>query len=121
MEWRRIYRVVFFFWIVVVAVLSVIPSPDNVVEVSDKSAHFIVYFITALLCYVAFRREGVSFLFLSGTAVFLYSVAMEVVQSFLPYRDFSTADMVANAAGIVFFFLVWTLYFRVLRPRLSKG
>jgi len=114
-KWRTLYRVAFFLWLVIIGVLSVIPSPDRVVSVSDKLAHFIAYFITASLCYCAFKKEKLSFIIFSGIAVFFYGIAIEVVQYFLPYRDCSIGDIIANASGIGSFIIIWVVYSRALR------
>ncbi len=115
MSWKSAYKAAFFLWIALIGVLSVVPAPNSAVTVSDKLAHFVSYFVTALLCYCAFRKEKFSFIIISGIAVFLYGIAIEFVQYFLPYRDFSLGDIAANASGIGSFILIWVVYSRVLR------
>jgi len=119
-NWKTVYRIVFFLWVGTIGVLSVIPSPERVVSVSDKFAHFVAYFITASLCYCAFKREKLSFLVFLGIAVFLYGIAIEVVQYFLPYRDFSVGDIIANASGIGSFFVIWGVYSRTIKQKSEK-
>ncbi|GBE36855.1 vanZ like family protein [bacterium BMS3Bbin07] len=114
MNWKTAYRITFFLWVGIVGVLSVIPSPEKVVSVSDKFAHFVAYFITASLCYCAFKREKLSFLVFLGVAVFLYGITIEIIQYFLPYRDFSVGDIIANASGIASFFVIWGVYSRIV-------
>ncbi|VAX34714.1 hypothetical protein MNBD_NITROSPIRAE03-1402 [hydrothermal vent metagenome] len=120
MNWKTVYRIIFFLWVGIVGVLSVIPSPDKVVAVPDKFAHFVAYFITVSLCYCAFKREKLSFLVFLGIAVFLYGIAIEVVQYFLPYRDFSIGDIIANASGIGTFFVIWGVYSRTVRQKRGR-
>jgi VanZ family protein len=105
-----ILKTIFFMWLFIVTVLSVIPSPDIPGNIPGRAIHFIIYFIaTALLC-IAFRREKVSlFLFYSGL-VFFYSTVIEIVQVFLPYRDFSVVDIVANISGILSFSFLYLLF-----------
>ncbi len=121
MKWKTLYRIVFFLWVGIIGVLSVIPSPDRVVSVSDKFAHFVAYFITASLCYCAFKREKLSFLLFLGLGVFLYGIAIEIVQYFLPYRDFSVGDIIANASGIGSFFIIWGVYSRASGQKSERG
>jgi len=107
-----ILRVIFFLWLIIITTLSVIPFPDNslTISVSDKLLHFTVYFVTTLLLCVAFRKKGVSALFLHSGLVFLYSTAIELVQFFLPHRDVSVGDIVANVSGILSFSFLYLLY-----------
>ncbi|MGM0453248.1 MAG: VanZ family protein [Thermodesulfobacteriota bacterium] len=71
----------------------------------DKLNHCLGYFSLILffdLAYGTGRR-----LFAKAAAVFSYGVMLEVAQYMLPYRQFSLLDTVANAAGIIGFFLLW--------------
>lgn len=43
------------------------------------------------------RAEGF-YIWLSGLLIFLYSVILETVQFFLPYRTFNIKDIAANAS-----------------------
>ncbi|GEM_PF-2211129 len=118
---KIILRLAFFLWLMLITILSVIPSSDKFGMVSDKSIHFVAYFITTSLLYFAFKPKRVSFLFLYGFLVFLYSTGIEIVQSFLTYRDFSLRDIIANISGIISFTLFWLVYtsFRIKRGRNS--
>jgi VanZ family protein len=66
----------------------------------DKIIHFLIYLTFSFLISntLAFNRQKHSHL--KG---FLYTfsigLAMEVVQYFLPYRSFETADIFSNALG----------------------
>ena len=113
---EMILKVTFFLWLFAVTGLSVSPLralQDISGKVSDKAAHFAIYFITTLLLCIAFRREKISFLIFYSGLVFLYSTAMEVVQFFLPYRDFNVGDIVANVSGILSFSFLYFIYLRV--------
>ena len=102
----------------VITVLSVIPHADDGIMVSTNvttsgmEKHIAGYFVAALLCYYAYGKkdEGLrkknSFIFLSGFFIFLYSVALEAIQFFLPYRTFNFYDVVANGVGVVLFVVV---------------
>lgn len=107
-----ILRAIFFLWLIIITTLSVIPFPDNslTISVSDKLIHFIAYFMTTLLLTLAFKQGKILFLFFYGFLVFFYSTAIELVQFFLPYRDFSAGDIVANISGILSFSFLHLLY-----------
>ncbi|HUT44033.1 MAG TPA: VanZ family protein [Desulfobacterales bacterium] len=62
------------------------------------------------------RRSEVAFIWMSGLLIFLFSVVLEVVQFYLPYRTFNVYDVVANGIGIGTFCLisfVWTFYYKM--------
>lgn len=89
-------------WLCLLAALSLAPldAPKGV-EHQDTFGHAIAYGITAVLFFRQFRSRGTHrFIWaVSVCAAFLYGVIMEVMQSFTPSREFSYADMAANAAG----------------------
>ena len=86
-------------------------------EVSDKVLHAVEYGILALLCYRAFRwgtnRPVAShaLLFAIVTAS-LYGITDEVHQIFVPFRESSWQDWVADTAGATIGALSW----RAIRP-----
>ncbi|MGH1439009.1 MAG: VanZ family protein [Cellvibrionaceae bacterium] len=66
---------------------------------NDLVSHFLAYM--ALMCsgLLAFpHRMYIAKLF---TAFLIYSIFIECIQYFLPYRSFSLLDMIANAAGLL--------------------
>ena len=42
----------------------------------------------------------------------MFSVVLEFVQFYLPYRAFNPVDIAANAFGIAFFSFVWAVFKR---------
>lgn len=93
-----------------VALVLSLSDPANLSlmeNVWDKLNHAAGYFGLIVLCDVGFRtgrRLGQK-----GVLVFAYGGLLEVLQYFLPYRQFSFSDMVANLCGILFFFAVYVL------------
>jgi len=64
----------------------------------DKVFHFIGFGSFAFFCKLAFGKlSSLLVLTLSSSL----GVLVEVVQSLLPYRSFSFADMLANIIGVV--------------------
>ena len=49
------------------------------------------------------HRSKVTFIWMSGVLIFLFSVVLEVVQFHLPYRTFNVYDIVGNGIGILLF------------------
>jgi VanZ family protein len=105
---RALYRVALVAVILVIAYLAVIPSmlPAAIV-VSDKLLHGLAFFVVLFLVDFSWPDSGVTPAKLSG--VFAYGVLIEVVQYFLPQRDFSLADMLADVLGMGLYVLVLPL------------
>lgn len=72
---------------------------------SDKLLHFsgyAVFIISAMLAYG--KRRSLVFLFV---LLFAYSILIECVQYFLPYRSFEVKDILANLAGLAAGSVIW--------------
>lgn len=124
MSTKIIARIFFITWAVAIATLSII-SYSNINDAlesvrltsSGLIMHIIAYFIGALLCSYSFRVNGIVYLLLSCFSIFLYSVVLEIVQFYLPYRTFNPRDIAANAFGIILFVLIWTIYSHFLKRK----
>ena len=76
--------------------------PD--VNLNDKVIHAVVFFGFALLVDLASSRKP--FWLWKGLPLLVYGIGIEVVQYFAPFRSFSVADMVADFAGILIYFIL---------------
>ena len=76
--------------------------PD--VDLNDKIIHAVVFFGFALLVDLASSRKP--FWLWKGLPLLVYGIGIEVVQYFAPFRSFSVADMVADFAGILIYFIL---------------
>ncbi|MEH6455638.1 MAG: VanZ family protein [Cocleimonas sp.] len=76
--------------------------PD--VNVNDKLIHAVVFFGFAVLVDLASSRKP--FWLWKGLPLLAYGIGIEVMQYFTPFRSFSVADMVADFAGILIYFLL---------------
>jgi len=83
--------------LILVAVLSLIPSPD--MGGSDKLLHFVTYFVLSA-AFTTLNRHG-RYLLYSAAALIAYGVLLEVAQGFTGYRMMDTQDMLANSSGVV--------------------
>ena len=106
--------ILFIIWVVVITTLSVIPYSEKgsvsfKLTESRMFLHFAAYFVGAALFYWAFRKNAVFSILFSIFTIFLYSVVLEIVQLYLPYRTFNPIDIAANGFGIIFFSLVWAI------------
>jgi len=79
-------------------------SVPQAIPNSDKIGHILVFFILALLLFksVDFNRARQMVLLLS------YGIGVEIIQHFIPYRSGSVADVIADAAGLLLFYLLTT-------------
>jgi len=96
-------------WALVVLFLSTIPCvglPEVSIDHFDKIVHFFEYFVLSMLLVKALfdHRDD-----LPGKKVFLftliiagmYGIVMELLQSFIPGRTPSLADVAANVLGVL--------------------
>jgi VanZ family protein len=106
------------YWLPVVAYASLIfylsslPHPEENLpkflfeKIGDKLLHLIEYAVLAILCYRAFRRaagprvaqQAVVFAFLAAS---FYGMTDEIHQAFVPLRESSWLDWIADTAGAV--------------------
>lgn len=100
---------------VVIAYLSLTPTGAINVGSHDKSAHFLSYTVFALLGYrLGLSQRGFIALCM---AIVLYSAMMEFGQSFVPNREMSALDLVANAMGVLVGYVICRWF---LQARASK-
>lgn len=106
--------------IVLISRLAVLPSSSvNTAAFSDKVLHFLAFYLLSLLVDFAFPKTS----FNAFKIVFLlgYGIAIELVQSFFPYRSCSFADIVADSTGIAVYLFSIPLLKRIpfIRERWS--
>jgi VanZ family protein len=102
----RLRKPVFFAALTVFYILAVIPTeilPDPM-NINDKLAHSLTFMVLFFLMDMAYAQmpRGTMAAYLMA-----YGAFIEVTQYFIPYREFSVLDMVANAVGLSVYFLVW--------------
>ena len=80
--------------------LGVVKMPPTVnASFNDLFMHFMAYMV--LMCAGLFTFPYRMYITRLFAVFFTYSVFIECVQFFLPYRSFSILDMFANAAGLL--------------------
>ena len=70
-------------------------------SVNDKLGHALAFYILAVMADFSFPRKG--FNLCKIIPLFGYGVLIETIQYFIPFRTFSWLDMVADAAGLLFY------------------
>ena len=92
--------------------LSLTPIANAVPAVlNDKLVHMVSYFI--LILTFDFSVKSGEAIFVKAIFVFVYSCAIEYAQGFVPGREVSFWDIVANAVGIFSFVLCVPLLKRI--------
>ena len=94
-----LYRLALLSTVVITGYMATTPMTFPVtLMVSDKFLHALVFWLLLMLVDYSWPESGL------GPAkvfmVFAYGVLIELVQYFLPYRDFSLADLLADALGM---------------------
>lgn len=117
---HHLFQVGLWLSLVIVVYLATIridePLPGNF---SDKFYHSLCFAVLAFLTDYAYPKSG--FGPRKYIPLFLYGIMIEVIQYFIPYRSFSTADMVADALGLVIYALIAWLLSRACRRFIKKG
>jgi VanZ family protein len=82
----------------IVAVTSLFPGGNQSVEHLDKVVHLLVYYIFAVLGYrmLANKRH---YLYMC-LGIVAYSGLIELSQSYIPGREMSAFDLLANIVGV---------------------
>ena len=107
-----------FFWILLIVYSVVIfifsSRPEVGVEQlfygQDKVIHFLIYGIHAFLCLAALSEKilllKLFHYFLALVFSVAYGIFNEIYQYFIPEREFSFGDILANSLGIITFLIL---------------
>ena len=117
-------RIIYILLMILIGIMSIIPD-TALDKVSDTYKLFSggylfhilgygVFCFFALLYNITYQRHS---LFIILLFISIYSIILEVIQYFLPYRSFNLYDILASligvTVGVVFYFLYRILKFRV--------
>lgn len=86
------------------AILYLATTPDpppDLARISDKLNHVVAFVVVALLADLSFPERRFSLA--KAAAVLAFGIAIEAIQHFLPWREASLLDLVADAAGIALY------------------
>jgi VanZ family protein len=96
---------------------SDLPSPEQLpsFEFSDKLLHFFAYALMGVLFYRAYHTLRIKdnlrmLILLSVVSASLYGISDEIHQYYVPFRDASIYDVIANILGSscgVYLYSVW--------------
>ncbi|MBF8269681.1 MAG: hypothetical protein HW386_1390 [Gammaproteobacteria bacterium] len=83
-------------------------GPELNIAGSDLILHWVGYTILLISSRIAHDQHPA----LWFTGLLAYSILIEIIQYFLPYRTFSLLDILANLAGLCTGSILWLLYQR---------
>ena len=96
---KKYSTVIFASYAVVVAILSLQPGDGSSIGPYDKVAHLVTYGIFAALAH-RMNLSARHYVYVC-IGIVAYSGLLEVAQSFVPGRDMSALDMLANTSGVL--------------------
>lgn len=95
-----VYRLVLLLALVVTTYLAVVPAPiTEGVEISDKFLHAMAFCVLLWLADSSWPDSGVNLA--KVTLIFAYGALIEITQFYLPYRECSLLDLLADGVGML--------------------
>jgi VanZ family protein len=95
---EKIFQYSFFICLIAIEYLATTTQEIQVVVNSwDKANHFIAFMMLYILLSLGYKHID---LFFKVTILFLFAIEIEVVQYFIPGREFSLLDIVADMIGV---------------------
>lgn len=109
---NKLFLVLFIILIIAITVLSLLP-PKSGLELgkSDKLNHFLAYAILSLnFGFLSTKNRSY---FIGIPFLIAYGLLIEFFQGFVPGRDPSFYDALANSVGVFLGFFIFRLYSRI--------
>ena len=109
---NKLFLVLFIILIISITVLSLLP-PKSGLELgkSDKINHFLAYAILSLN--FGFLSTKIRSYFIGIPFLIAYGLLIEFFQGFVPGRDPSFYDALANSVGVFLGFFIFCLFSRI--------
>ncbi len=84
------------------------PVSNKIIDISfgDKLNHFGAFFVLYFVGYFRYGKLN-NYKFISG--LIFYGIFIETVQYFLPFREFSLLDVLADSFGVLISYLILNL------------
>ena len=109
---NKLFLVLFIILIIAITLLSLLP-PKSGLELgkSDKLNHFLAYAILSLN--FGFLSTKIRSYFIGIPFLIAYGLLIEFFQGFVPGRDPSFYDALANSVGVFLGFFIFSLFSRI--------
>ena len=109
---NKLFLVLFIFLIIAITLLSLLPpKSDFEFGKSDKLNHFLAYAILSLN--FGFISTKIRSYFIGIPFLIAYGLLIEFFQGFVPGRDPSFYDALANSVGVFLGFFIFRLFSRI--------
>lgn len=96
---RKLIRIIYFIYIILILILSAIPLTTNAqINYLDKIEHIIAFILYFIFSFYSFPKLNIIFHILLGI---LFGLLIEIIQSFVPFREFSVFDLIADIVGLI--------------------
>jgi VanZ family protein len=103
---KYLYKITFFLALLIIEFLATATkSVEQITLGWDKLNHLAAFSVLYILFSLAFRQVSVV---LKVVLLIAYGLQIEIAQHFLPPREFSLLDVVANILGILFVFFIYS-------------
>ena len=98
--WRLIFRLGLWACLVIISFLAFAPLASDPGTGHDKANHILAFLVLAGLADLAYPGPAPGRGWGKWVSLLAYGLFIETVQRFLPYREFSGWDLVADGIGI---------------------
>jgi hypothetical protein len=104
-------KIIFFFWLFAITFFSLVDySSISGLDLSQRFGtgfylHIIIYFIAALLSFLAMNKKQNNKMILILLMLFVCGVVFEILQAYIPNRTYNPWDIVGNGLGLVAFYV----------------
>ena len=121
---EKLYFIIFCSYLILILSVSSYPSlkiPTSDKLSTDKVAHFFEYFVMTVLYFKMRKEKGKNLISLKGVIfLYLFPILDELHQIFIPGRQFSYYDMLANILGVSSIIIFNNIYRRAIGKRTRK-
>ena len=93
------HSIAFIVYAVIVTVTSLLPGGGSHLAHLDKLVHLLAYYIFAVFAYRALNNK--EYYTYTCLGIIAYSALLELGQSYVPGRQMSGYDLLANSLGVV--------------------
>ena len=114
-------QLIFISYVFIVIALSLIPTPVSGTGMySDKIAHLLAYMLMSVLAFLSVSTINKRiYLFI---LIICIGLTLEVLQNFIPGRQFAVLDILANFIGLLLgYVLGWIAYSLIFKNLNSSG
>jgi VanZ family protein len=101
----RVSRCLFYVALVAITVLALVPQQEAVISTGwDKANHALAFFV--LLALLDNAYPPLKLWLLKVLPLLVYGLLIEVIQYYLPDRDFALLDLLGDAVGLLLYCLL---------------